>query len=240
VILAAICALQVFRVVTIRDLFHTSSLAATKIAVEIVTCSYLALLLPSYAYVSSTKAHRQMTFHFFWISIFLLLHNYFVTQGPVLVIGYTDTPHWTTYYALGLSVAFMIACGSVSLGPGRFRERSRLYNKAISDKLREAGEIVGPNVIGVDASVLGKFLAFPTTTMMRYVVSVDQVDLDELPALPASLQQQPSILDSVQWNSHRRKSWFGPTVSLLFEVWGPQWFAWLQGESPWCSMLYLC
>lgn len=225
----SICALQILRLVNFAD--HFTTLGTTRLAIEIAACFYLLLLTPFYAFTSTDRAHRQLTHHLFWVSMLLVLHYYFVISGPALAIGYTGTTHWTMPYALGLSTALVIACGTTSLGPGRYRERSRLYNKAISDKLREAGEVVESNVIGVEGSILGKFLSFPTTSMIRRVVSVDQVDLDELPVLPAWMQQQPAILESIQWRGDRKSKWLGPTASLLLEVWGPQWLGWLQRKS---------
>ena len=201
-----------------------------QISVEAAVSFYSVLLLPLYTCVTTDRTHRRITYHLFATSSFSALHYYFDTQGQALALNYSSQAHWTGYYALALAFIATLACGTIGLGPGRFREQSRVYNKAIADKVAELGETVEANVLGSGRSIIGGFLGFHITDMARHVISLEQVDLHELPVLPAAMQQQPSILESVSWTK-RKSSWMSPTISLLWEVWGPQWLGWIKGKS---------
>lgn len=200
-----------------------------QISVEAAISFYLVLLLPFYACVKTDCAHSQITYHLFTASSFSILHYYFATQGQALAIGFSLKPHWTSYYALGLVCLSTVASGSIPLGPGRFREQSQLYNKAVAERVAEIGKAVTANVLGSGRSILGGFMGFHVGDMARHVVTLEQVDLHELPVVTGAMQQQPAILSSVTWNK-QSKRWLIPTLSLLWEVWGPQWVGWLGGE----------
>jgi hypothetical protein len=120
-----------------------------------------------------------------------------------------------------------IFTGTISTGPGRFRDLSSLYNKAVADKAAEGEHKVEANVLGSDRSIIGHFMGTHVTEMVQQVAQLDQVDLHELPVMPAHMQQQPSILESVSW---KKQNTIRPTSasSLLWEVWGPQWLGWVK------------
>jgi hypothetical protein len=207
------------------DTFHL-----LQISVELASSIYLALLLPIYAFVRTSHAHAQVTCRVFTLSMFCAIHYYFNTQGQVLAINYFLQPHWTGYVALGLACMTAVTSGSIRLGPGYFRDQGRLYNKAVAEKQAETEDFGQANVMGSGRSIIGHFMAFYMTDMVRHVASLDQVDLHQLPVLPAAMQQQPSIIESVAWRKQSGK-WLSPTLSLLWEVWAPQWLGWAQSEA---------
>lgn len=215
-------------------------------SVEAAVSFYLVLLVPAYAWAKTDKAHSQITHNYFTTSFISVLHYYFSTLGQSLAIGYSLEPHWTGYIALGFALVNTIASGTIGLGPGRFREQSLLYNKAVAERVAEIGKPVEANVLGSGRSIIGGFLGFHVGEMAQHVVTLEQVDLHELPVMPAVMQQQPSILDSVRWRT-RPVKWLSPAVSLLWEIWGPQWYGWVKSKTiaagTWCianSVALLC
>jgi hypothetical protein len=186
---------------------------------------------PFYSCVKTDKAHSQITYHLFSASSFFIIHHFFASQGQALALNHSLQAHWTEYYCLALAGAIAAACGTISLGPGRYRELSRLYNKAVSDKFAETGATIEANVLGCGRSIIGHVMGFHVTDLVQYVSTLEQVDLHELPVMPAALQQEPSILKAVAWRKHR-PTWLPPTLSLLWEVWGPQWLGWVKGDVP--------
>jgi hypothetical protein len=200
-----------------------------QIATEAAISFYSVLLLPFYACVRSDRTHSRITYHLSCLASVSALHHYFASQGQSLAINYSLKPHWTEYYSLALACVTSAACVTIGLGPGRYREMSRLYNRAVADKAAERSDIVRANVLGSGGSIIGYLMGSHTTDLAREVASLDQVDLHELPVVPAALQQQPSILKAVAWRK-RDPKWLNPTVSLLWEVWGPQWLGWIKGE----------
>jgi len=231
-------AFQVYRLAISPRTSGLETFGLIQIAVEAGISFYSILLLPLYVCVKTDWAHSQITHHLFTMSAFSVLHYYFATQGQALAINHFLEPHWTRHCALAIGIVNLAVCGSISLGPGRFRELSKLYNKAVAEKVAENGKPVESNVLGSGRSILGGFLGFHAGEMAQHVVKLDQVDLHELPVMPAAMQQQPAILDSVRW-SKRRAKWLSPTVALVWEVWGPQWFGWLKSELfiAFCSVL---
>jgi hypothetical protein len=223
-------AFQSYRIAISPRMSSLETFGLVQFAVEAGISFYSILLLPIYVGVKTDWAHSQITYHLFMLSSFSVLHYYFATQGQALAINYSLEPHWTRHYSLAIGFIIAAVCGTISLGPGRFREQSKLYNKAVAEKVAEIGKPVEPNVLGSGRSILGGFLGFHIGEMAKHVVTLDQVDLHELPVMPAAMQQQPSILDSVRW-SKRRAKWLSPTAALLWEVWGPQWFGWLKSET---------
>ena len=222
-------AFQSYRIAILPRTSGLTTFGLVQIALEAGVSFYLLLLLPIYLHVKTDKAHSQITYHLFTISSLSILHYYFATQGQALAINYFLKPHWTHHCALAIGTVTVVVCGTISLGPGRFQEQSKLYNKAVEEKVAEIGKPIEANVLGSGRSILGGFLGFHIGEMAQHVVTLDQVDLHELPVMPAAMQQQPSILDSVCWSKQRAK-WLSPTAGLLWEVWGPQWFGWLQSE----------
>ena len=221
---------QSYRIAVSPRKSDLTTFGLVQIAVEAGIAFYSLMLLPIYLCVKTDWAHSQITYHLFTISSLSILHYYFATQGQALAINYFLEPHWTRHYALAIGLVTATACGTISLGPGRFREQSKLYNKAVAEKVAEIGKPIEANVLGSGVSILGGFLGFHVGEMAQHVVTLDQVDLHELPVMPAAMQQQPSILDSVCWSTRRAK-WLSPTAALLWEVWGPQWYGWLQSET---------
>lgn len=200
-----------------------------QISVESAVSFYSVILLPIYACAKTSETHSRMTYHLFSLSSFATIHHYFASQGQALALEYHLRPHWTKYYSLGFTALTALACVTIRLGPGRYRELSRLYNKAVSDKSAEASEAVEANVLGAGQSILGHLMSFHITDLAHRISPLEQVDLHELPVVPASMQQQPSILKAVYWRK-TNTTWLPPTLSLLWEVWGPQWLGWVKGD----------
>jgi hypothetical protein len=221
--------IQSYRLAISPSLSRMDTSDLLQICVEAAISFYSVLLLPFYACVRTDRAHSQITYHLFCLASISALHHYFASQGQSLAINYSLQPHWTEYYSLALACVTSVACITIELGPGRYREMSRLYNKAVADKAAEESDIVKANVLGSGGSIFGYLMGSHITNLAREVASLDQVDLHELPVLPAAMQQQPSILKAVAWRKRDTK-WLNPTVSLLWEVWGPQWLGWIKGE----------
>lgn len=225
-----LAAFQCYRLAVSPGVVGKSTFDLLQMAVEAAASFYLVTLLPFYARVQTDRAHGRVTGHIFTLSTVLAIHHYFTTQGQLLAINYSLNPHWTGYGALAFASIITILSGSIGLEPGHYRDQARLYNKAVAEKQAESGNPGVSNVLGSGRSIIGHFAGFHVTDMVRYVASLEQVDLHELPVLPAAMQQQPSIIESVTWRK-QSGSWLSPTLSLLWEVWAPQWLGWTKSEA---------
>ena len=220
---------QSYRLAILPSTPGMNTFGLLQISIEAAISFYSALLLPFYACVQSNCAHSQITYHLSCLASISTLHHYFASQGQSLAINYSLQPHWTEYYSLALAGVTSIACVTIKLGPGQYQEMSRLYNKAVADKAAKESKFVKANFLGSGRSILSYLMGSHITKLAQEVASLDQVDLHELPVVPAAMQQQPSILRAVAWQKQDPK-WLNPTVSLLWEVWGPQWLGWIKGE----------
>jgi hypothetical protein len=138
--------------------------------------------------------------------------------GPSLVLtGKHRQPDTNQLYSLLLTVLLVIAIGTIRTGPQVFRERHRLYTPAVTNKLKEVGEAVQSNVIGSGDSIIGSFMATSTFRLMRQISSYEQVDVHELPVLPANLQTEPTTI-ATDPRADNLVSRFGKTASLIKEI----------------------
>lgn len=182
-------------------------------------------------FAKDPRVHSRILWHLFILSVIGGLHEYFVTVGPSLLL--TTQPPDTDQaqlYSLALTVLILVATGTTRTGPEVFRERNRLYTPSITNKLKEVGEPVGHNVIGSGDSIIGSFLSLSTLTLMRQVSSSEQVDVHELPVVPASMQAEPTTL-ALKPRMDETSSRFGPIMSLIAEVVRPNRVLYLKGMS---------
>lgn len=94
---------------------------------------------------------------------------------------------------IGLAVSLFatLLLGTIPQGPARYRDRSRLYNQAVAQKLKDdGGEKFEGNVVGTGQSILGRIFSIHMFKVVYSILPRDQVDLHELPVLPGSMQAE--------------------------------------------------
>jgi hypothetical protein len=111
------------------------------------------------------------------------------------------------FISLAVSLTVTLILGTIAQGPGRYRERSRLYNQAVAEKLKEdGGENYEANVVGTGRSILGRFFSIHMFKVVYNIISKDQVDLHELPVLPGSMQAEGTTRHASESDKHSQTS----------------------------------
>lgn len=185
-------------------------------SVQLCAASYSLLLYVSLLMAHSPLSHARSTRHIFLLAAGSFVGDLFAAIGPWLGFGHSDYSLIATQGLVADVLVFGTA-GTLSTGPRFFRERGRLYNKAVADKLKEVHEPVEPNVIHSSESIIGRFLSISMLGLMRRVSEVDQIDLHELPVLPASMQSEP-ITIALDPSFRHERAHNGPIMSLILEV----------------------
>lgn len=199
--------------------------------VESAVALYSLLILACDMFTDDPAVHAQIVWHLFTLSACSLLHIYLLTFGSDLVPGSTlssrriDQNHLAL---LGLTLFLFLTTGTIRLGPEVFRERARLYNRAVTEKLKEVGEPIEPNVFGSGDSIIGSFMMASTFKMMRQVAMGEQIDLHELPVVSADMQAEPTTIALKPQVEHVESN-VGPILSLVWEVTKPIWVVQVKG-----------
>lgn len=102
---------------------------------------------------------------------------------------------------------------------------AKLYSQAVTAKTKEMDKVSQPNVNKqVEASVFGNLLYTFVVPLLFKTHSVDQLDIQDIPLPQAWLRSQNILRTSECVNdSGGVQSLGGPTLSLFWTVWGPQW-----------------
>ena len=182
--------------------------------------------------------HKSLTYHLCTLSSILFLHWYLATLGQYLSVQYLAYSHWSEYCALGLSLLQTVVSGTIPVGPGLWIDRSKLYNKALINNLQKEDSKPGPNInSGVSVSIIGQLLFTYVFPMISKTSSMEQIDMQDLPAGTAEFRIQHNLHSAIKSHdgiSHTSK--LGPALSLLWTVWSPQWRQLLTCESPILNM----
>lgn len=200
--------------------------------VETAVAAYSLILLTRVLFTDDFRLHAQLIWHIFVLSAFSLLHLYFVTFGPdldrssTLASPVADREHLISLF---LSLSVLLSTGTIRLGPDAFRERSRLYDRAVTSKVKEVGESIDANVFGCGDSIIGSYMSLSTTKLMQQISAGEQIDLHELPVLPADLQTEPTTI-ALKPRILHGQSRMGPIMSLVWTVSRPIWVAQVKGE----------
>lgn len=192
---------------------------------------YCSLLWVTLLFVREPRVHGRILLHLFTVSVLSALHEYLCVIGPSLILtGKHHNLQRAEIYSLSLTILVIIAVGTTRTGPEVFRERHRLYTPAVTNKLEEVGGSVGPNVIGSGESIIGSFLSISTLKLMTQVSACEQIDVHELPVLPASMQTEPTTI-AIKPRSNSVDSRLGVIISLLLEIVRPNRVLYLKRES---------
>lgn len=223
---------------------HLSNMTWTivKLVAQFMSTAYLVIASSSYVLIQTVPAHSSLTQHICGISAMSFLHWYLSTLGQYLAINYYITVHWTAFAIFAMITAIFVQSGLISLGPPLYQDLKELYNKAVTAKLDK--ETQEEDFSGADhkanlceevsASIFGRLAFTFVYPMISKSSALDQVDIQDLPAPQEYFRTQNILRDSVTANDNSGlRTSFGPTVSLLWTVWGPEWKNVLKGERGW-------
>lgn len=193
--------------------------------------SYTAVLALAYPFAGLIKLHRSLTVHLTTLSAFILLHCYFNSIGQYLSITYRRPISLIEYTVLGITLGQMILVGSIPTGPPLYMRVSNLYSKAVTAATQDAFDGIQPNVNQqVESSVFGNLLYTFVMPLLLQTSSMDQLDIQNIPIPQAWLRSQNILRASVEVNNlGGLRIVGGPTLSLLWTVWGPPWKTILAG-----------
>ena len=192
---------------------------------ETVTCVFTLVAAICCYLTTQITLHKSLIHHLCALSSILFLYWYLATFGQYLSIQYLAHPHWSEYCALGLSLFQTVVSGTIPVGPGLWIDRSKIYNKALTTAFREADSKSGPNIDpGVSVSIISQLLFTFVFPMISKASSMEQIDIQDLPAGTAEFRIQHNLHSSIKtYDRMSVASRFGPTVDLLWTIWSPQW-----------------
>lgn len=181
-------------------------------------------------FAQEPRSHNRLVWHLFVVSVLSGIREYLFVIGPSLILNNKcHRPESTDLYLLSITALTIVATGTIRTGPEVFRKRHRLYTPAVTNKLKEVGESVQPNVFGSGDSIIGSFMSMSAFSLMRQVSACEQVDVHDLPVLPASMQTEPTII-AIEPRSDDSVSRFGKTISLIMELVKPHQLLYLKRE----------
>ena len=229
------CGVQIYRLVTLFGSTTRPSLLA--LITEAIGVTYLLLLSTCFVFARSVPHHKSLLYNAASLLGVYLAYCYFATVGQYLAIGFSRQITWEQYASLGIVVSTLITVICIPCGPPLYQDISRLYNKAVTRKIYETGmnDPSKPNVNEeTSASILGKLLfrfVYPTISKLS---TMDQADLQDLPAAHAYFRTQNVLHESVAINDQSGlRGRMGSTVALLWTFWRPERKRLFQGEH-WC------
>ncbi|EIW71721.1 hypothetical protein TREMEDRAFT_67926 [Tremella mesenterica DSM 1558] len=194
-----------------------------KLIIDTVTITYLLSLSTCFVLTKSVKHHDSLTKHLSTIITIHLITWYMFTLGQALSLLPTAPSHWTEHLALLLSFLQLCVAILIPIGPNLNQDMTKLYNKALSAKLKDANMPYAANVIqSVSSTILGQVMFTFVFPMVMKTAKKEQVDVDDLPILPAHMRTQ-NVLPEVakvtvpEWVQRR-----GPTSELMWMVWAPR------------------
>lgn len=219
---------------------HLSNTAWTvlKLVSEFLSTTHLVIASSTYVLTQSVPAHSSLTQHICGISAMSFLHWYLSTLGQYLAINYYITVHWTEFASFATITAVFIQSGLISLGPPLYQDLKELYNKAVTAKLEKEtqdedfseADFKANLCEEVSASIFGRLSFAYVYPMIIKSSAANQIDIQDLPAPQEFFRTQNILRDSVKANDRSGlRSNFGPTISLLLTVWGPEWKNVLKG-----------
>lgn len=220
--------------------FHQVGLgpwAIVRITSETAAALYLFILSLWSICTSSVAHHSALTANICAIAGISFLHWYLVTLGQALAINYFSNPHWSEYTLFALAGFISISSALIPMGPKLHQDLSKLYSKAVTRKVEEAGYDAEtahtPNVNEeVSSTIFGRLMFTFVYPMISKTSIMDQVDIQDVPAAHAYFRTQNILKESVHVNDASGiKTSFGPTIALLYTVWSPEWKAVTKGKN---------
>jgi hypothetical protein len=219
----------------------------TRHVAEMSYTTYALILSVWYLHCHQVPHHQSLTVHICAISLLAFIHCYYVTIGNYLAISYSPPQIHVTEYAL-LTICGLICMVSaiIPTGPKLHQDMSKLYNKSVTHKIKEAGynseQHLEPNVNEeVSSSILSKLMLAFTYPMIAKVSKMEQADVQDIPVAHADLQTQHVLHQSLLLKENcvgRFFSSLGPGTALLWATWWPERRALIKSEPrAFCSIL---
>lgn len=221
---------QIYRVIVIGE-DHPSVLEVFALATETVATS-CALALGGCTLLSrdvgSYGTSLQTTFG---LAGFLTVHYYVIIVGEYLSSGSSRHTLRLDVLALCITAITTVVVGTSVQEPGRYRDRARVYNQAVAEKLKEiGGEPFEPNVMGSGYSIMGRFFSAYMLPVVFSIIPRDQVDLHELPVLVGDMQVETNTRNSLGRDKKSQAGEHNSVGSLLWSTIWCQWENWLLCE----------
>jgi hypothetical protein len=202
---------------------------------DIAATTYIFILSALYLFNRSTKLHKTLTETICAISALSFVHWYLASLGQYLALNYSPVePHWSAYTALALSFVQTSLALVIPVGPKLYQDMSKLYNKAVTAKLKEevdpsaehSNSRLKANVNEeVSSSIISKLMFGFAYPMISKTSSMEQVDMADLPVAHAYFRTQNILHDVVSTNDvgGMKTKNPGSTFGLLWTIWSPEW-----------------
>jgi hypothetical protein len=238
---------QAFRIYCIV-LAGTTGANWAAIATTCTVCAYQTVLTVIYAFTRSVPRHRLITYHLFFIAIFLFFHVYVTTLGQYLANDTRVILTWIEYTLFGLTLLQVICAGSIPCTPPRHFDLKRMYNKAVAAAISKSEEdraraTVADETVGdrgepqsnmnneFSATILSQLILAWVVPVISKISKLDQADIQDIPGLHTDLTVHNTAVDAATyaWAKISPERW-GVTRAFLWEVWAPQWRVALPGE----------
>ncbi|ORX37959.1 P-loop containing nucleoside triphosphate hydrolase protein [Kockovaella imperatae] len=196
------------------------------IITELMAAIFILALCLAYAFTRSIANHKSLTYHIANLSGVYSVYWYFASLGQDLAVGHERDITWHQYTSLAFGIAIAVSIIIVPTGPPLYQDLSKLYTKAVTEKIHETG-INDPKIPNVNAeanaSILSKAIFHFVYPTIAKTSKMDQADLQDLPAAHAYFRTQNVLHESVVVNDQSgvRLSKY-PTLGLLWTVWRPE------------------
>jgi hypothetical protein len=130
---------------------------------------------------------------------------------------------WVMLTAIGLAFTHHIIAGSTARGPKLYVDLKKLYNSAVTKQLEREHNSLEPNVVQASSCSIFESLSLSYVyTLIKKGVSVEQLDVHDLPAVEAHARTQ-NILPERSRHEYEPKVGDHPTWYLLYTIWKPEW-----------------
>ena len=212
---------QVYRDVTFIP--HSAPQDLAKLVIDTVICTYLCGIGSFYIFTKRIPLHHSLTAHLCGLNTIHVITWYIFTLGKALSMLPSAPPHWTEYTCAILTLLQLIVGILIPLGPDLYQDPHKMFNAAVSAKLKEKDVSFVPNVIkNVSSSIFGKLTFHFVFPMISKTARMQQVDVDDLPVLNAALRTQNILPDVTRVRVPEWVKKWGPTWELNYIVWAPQ------------------
>lgn len=225
--------IEVYRVIscTRGDAHDTHILM---LAIEAVTMAWAVLISLSLLLTRSIQTFGTSLQSVFTANLLLTIHFYIVVVSRDLVHADSTPTSSVTLAVLGTALTTTVLIGTTRQEPGRYRDRSRIYNEAVAQKLKAiGGEAFESNVMASGQSIIGRFFSSHMFAVVFSITTKDQVDLHELPVLPGDMQAEPSTLTWMERDTKSGTDAHTTSASLLWLTIWTQRETWILCEQAW-------
>lgn len=155
----------------------------------------------------------------FYMTAVLAVHDYLTLVGMYTSLDLSPIDPRLAGASLTISSTATLIFGTLTQEPERYRDRTRLYNEAVAEKLKEiGGETFEGNVIGVGRSILGRFFSTHMFQAVNEIILRDQVDLHELRVLPGTMQAEATTRRASESDATSRHDGHKSAASLIWST----------------------